>query len=66
MPPILMYAIGVVTAPLFKPLLRRAAKATVGLGLQAKKLAAEAREDLEDLTAEMNAEVSTTQSHPRS
>lgn len=43
------YLIGVVTAPLVvavaKPIVRGTVKATMGISLQAKKAAAEARED---------------------
>lgn len=57
------YLIGLVTAPLVgtvaKPLLRSTLKATVALVLQAKKLAAEAGEEFQDLLAEANADVAT-------
>ncbi|MGH3929314.1 MAG: DUF5132 domain-containing protein [Pseudonocardiaceae bacterium] len=61
-PPVLTpYLIGLVTAPLVakvvKPLLRGTVKTTVGLALQAKKLAAEAVEDVQDLAAEASAEM---------
>lgn len=60
-PFVVPYVIGLVTAPLVakvaKPLLRDAAKATIGFSLQVRKIAAEAVEDLQDLAAEANAEV---------
>lgn len=50
------YVIGVVTAPLVamaaKPILRGTVKATVGVGLQMKKVAAEARDEVHVLAAE--------------
>lgn len=56
----LPYLVGLVAAPLVgmivKPLMRGAIKATIGVGLQVKKLAAEAAEDLQDLAAEASAE----------
>ncbi|MGH3911860.1 MAG: DUF5132 domain-containing protein [Pseudonocardiaceae bacterium] len=56
----LPFLIGVVTAPLVgkivKPLVRGTVKATVGAGLQIKKLAAEAAEDVQDLAAEASAQ----------
>jgi len=60
-PFVVPYLIGLVTAPLvvkvIKPLARSTAKATIEVGLQAKKLAAEAAEDLQDLAAEASAEM---------
>jgi uncharacterized protein DUF5132 len=57
------YLFGLVTAPLVgtvaKPLLRSALKATVALVLQAKKLAAEAGEEFQDLVAEVSTDVAT-------
>ncbi|PZS11643.1 MAG: DUF5132 domain-containing protein [Pseudonocardiales bacterium] len=62
--------LGLVTAPLagavIKPLLRGTVKLTVGIGLQVKKLAAEAREEFQDLTAEANAEIATAETAARS
>lgn len=59
------YIIGLVTAPLagaiIKPLLRSTVKTAVGLGLQARKLAVEAREEFQDLAAEASAEMATAQ-----
>ncbi|MGH3828904.1 MAG: DUF5132 domain-containing protein [Pseudonocardiaceae bacterium] len=56
----LPYLIGFVTAPLvgmlIKPLVRGAIKTTIGIGLEVKKLAAEAAEDLQDIAAEAGAE----------
>jgi len=55
------YLIGVVTAPLvvgvLRPLVRGLVKATVTIGLQTKRLAAEAREEFQDITAEASAEM---------
>ncbi len=54
------YLIGVVTAPLVaavaKPILRGTVRATMGISLQAKKVAAEAREDFQALAAEARTE----------
>jgi hypothetical protein len=66
MPPFLpAYLIGVVTAPLarmvVKPLLRSSVKATVGLALQFKKLAAEAGEEFQDIAAEANFEMAAAE-----
>lgn len=56
----LPYLVGLVTAPLvgivIKPLMRGAIKTTIRVGLEVKKLAAEAAEDLQDLAAEASAE----------
>lgn len=64
------YLIGLVTAPLVvkvvKPLLRGTVKTTIGVGLQAKKLAAEAAEDLQDLAAEASAEMAAAETVTRS
>jgi len=61
MPPFIPYLLGLVTAPLVaeiaKPVLRSTVKATIGIGLQARKMAAEAVEDLQDLAAEATAEM---------
>lgn len=61
MPLFVPYLLGLVTAPLVaklaKPILRGTVKATIELGLQAKKMAAEAVEDLQDLAAEASVEV---------
>jgi hypothetical protein len=54
------YLIGVVTAPLvarvFRPLLRGAVKTTVGVALEAKRAAAEVREEFQDIAAEATVE----------
>jgi hypothetical protein len=56
MPVLAPYVIGVVTAPLVanvvKPLFRGVVKATVGVTLEAKKAAAEAREEFQSIAAE--------------
>lgn len=50
------YMVGVVTAPLvarvLKPLFRGVVKASVGITLEAKKAAAEVREEFQDIAAE--------------
>jgi len=50
------YVVGVVTAPLvarvLKPLFRGVVKASVGITLEAKKAAAEVREEFQDIAAE--------------
>lgn len=54
------YLIGVVTAPLvarvFKPLFRGMIKTTMGVALEAKKAAAEMREEFQDIAAEATVE----------
>jgi hypothetical protein len=61
---VLPYLIGVVTAPLVgkvvKPIARGTIKTTIVIGLQAKRLVAGTAEDLQDLVAEANAEVTAT------
>lgn len=68
--PFVPYLIGLVTAPLVmkvaKPLLRSTVKTTIEVGLQAKKLAAEAAEDFQDLAAEASAELAATEMSKRS
>ena len=71
MPPFLpAYLIGVVTAPLarkiMEPLLRSTVKATVGLALQVKKLAAEAGEEFQDIAAEVNFEMVAAEARMKS
>ena len=75
MPPFIPYLLGLVTAPLVaklaKPVLRSTIKATIEIGLQAQKIAAEAVEELQDLAAEATAEmvaaeVTATTGGPRS
>jgi hypothetical protein len=59
------YLIGVVSAPLvtriIHPIARSAVKTTIELGMQARKLAAEAAEDLQDLVAETSAEMTSAE-----
>lgn len=59
------YLIGLVSAPLVtkivQPIARSAVKATIELGMQARKLAAEAAEDLQDLVAETSAEMAAAE-----
>lgn len=54
------YLIGVVTAPLvariFRPLFRGVIKTTVGVALEAKRAAAEVREEFQDIAAEASIE----------
>jgi Protein of unknown function (DUF5132) len=51
------YVIGVVTAPLvakvFKPLLRGVVKTTVAVGLEVRRAAAEAGEEIQGIAAEV-------------
>lgn len=62
---VIPYLIGVVSAPLVtrivQPIARSAVKATIELGMQARKLAAEAAEDLQDLIAVTNAEMAAAE-----
>lgn len=59
------YLIGVLTAPLarrvIEPLLRSTVKASVELALQAKKLAAEATEEFQDIAAEASFEMAAAE-----
>ena len=59
------YLIGVLTAPLarmvIQPVLRSTVKATVGFALQAKKLAAEASEEFQDIAAEAGFEMAAAE-----
>ena len=54
------FLIGVVTAPLvarvFRPLFRGVIKTTVGVALEAKRAAAEVREEFQDIAAEATVE----------
>ena len=58
---VITYLIGLVSAPLVakvaQPIARSVVKTTIELGLQARKLAANAAEDLQDLVAETTAEM---------
>lgn len=53
---VLPYLVGVVTAPLVvavvKPVVRGTVRATMDISMQAKKVAAEAREDYQAIAAE--------------
>jgi hypothetical protein len=64
------YLLGVVTAPVartaLEPLLRNTVKATVGLALRAKKLAAEAGEELQDIAAEASFEMAAAEAPMKS
>lgn len=57
------YALGVVTAPLvlriFKPIVRGTVKASVGLTMEAKRAAAEARQEYRELAAETSADLAS-------
>ena len=59
------YLIGLVSAPLvtkiIQPIARSAVKTTIELGMQARKLVAEAAEDLQDLVAETSAEMAAAE-----
>jgi len=50
------YVVGVATAPLLKPLARAALKSAIGVGLEAKRLAAEAAHEVQALAAEASTE----------
>ncbi len=61
-PPVVTpYLLGVVTAPLVvrivRPIVRGTVKASVGLSLEAKKAAAEVRQEYQGLTAEVSADM---------
>lgn len=64
------YLIGLVSAPLvtrvLQPIVRSVVKTTIELGLQARKLAAEAAEDLQDLVAETSVEVAAAERKKKS
>lgn len=68
-PFVVPYLIGLATAPLvvkiIKPLARSTVKATIEIGLQAKKLAAETAEDLQDLAAEASVEMAAAETNGR-
>lgn len=59
------YMLGLITAPfaaaVIKPLLRSSVKAAVGIGLQVRKLAEEAREEFQDVAAEVSAEMAAAE-----
>lgn len=52
---VVTFVAGIVSAPYVKPVLRMAIKATVGGALKAKKFAASATEELQDIVAEASA-----------
>lgn len=60
---VLPYSVGIITAPLVakivKQLLRGAVKTTIGAGLQVKKLAAEASDELAGLISEVSTDMAT-------
>jgi hypothetical protein len=62
---VITYLIGLVSAPLVakvvQPIARSAVKTTIELGLQARKLAIDAAEDLQDLVAETTAEMAAAE-----
>ena len=64
------YLIGLVSAPLVakvaQPIVRSVVKTTIELSLQARKLAVEAAEDLQDLVAETSAEMAAAEMEKRS
>ena len=59
------YLIGLVSAPLvakvIQPVMRTAVKTTIEFGLQARKLAAEAAEDVQDIVAEARSEMAVAE-----
>jgi hypothetical protein len=67
---VITYLIGLVSAPLVakvaQPIARSVVKATIEFGLQARKLAADAAEDLQDLVAEATAEMAAAETEKRS
>lgn len=67
---VIPYLIGLVSAPLVakvvQPIARSAVKSTIELGLQARKLAADAVEDLQDIVAETTAEMAAAEQEKRS
>jgi hypothetical protein len=64
------YVIGLVSAPLvariIQPIARSAVKTTIELAMQARRLAAEAAEDLQDIVAETSAEMAVAEMEKRS
>lgn len=64
------YLIGLVSAPLVtrivQPIARSAVKTTIAFGMQARKLAAQAVEDLQDLVAEASAEMAAAEIEKKS
>lgn len=64
------YLIGLVSAPLVtrivQPIARSAVKTTIEFGMQARKLAAQAAEDLQDLVAETSAEMAAAEIEKKS
>ena len=64
------YLIGLVSAPLVtrivQPIARSAVKATIEFGMQARKLAAQAAEDFQDLVAETSAEMAAAEVEKKS
>jgi len=54
-PVVISFVAGIVSAPYFKPLARRLVRASVGVALQMKRVAAGAAEEFQDIMAEANA-----------
>jgi hypothetical protein len=52
---VVTFVAGIVSAPYVKPLLRMAVKASVGGAIRARRLAAGAAEELQDIVAEASA-----------
>lgn len=52
---VVSFVAGIVSAPYVKPLFRKAVKVTVGGAIRAKRVAAEAAEELQDIVAEASA-----------
>lgn len=57
---VVTFVAGIVSAPYVKPLLRMAVKASVGGALRAKRVAAGAAEELQDIVAEASAATGST------
>ncbi len=54
---LVIYAAGVLTGPVIKPVFRGATKGTIKIGLHVKKLANEARSEMKGISTEANAEM---------
>jgi LytS/YehU family sensor histidine kinase len=67
---VIPYLIGLVSAPvvtrIVQPIARSAVKTTIEFGMQARKLAAQAAEDLQDLVAETSAEMAAAEIEKKS
>ncbi len=54
--PLVVYAAGVVTGPLIKPVVRGSVKGTVKIGLHVRRLAGEAAAEVHGIAAEASAD----------